>query len=445
MTAEEHEELVANLMRVRRTGKTYYFFMCPKGEDDAPVLLVERKAANLRKAAKLARRKAKIKIVAMGLAMMSDKQLLFVVEEGALQPAKMKKLLVTKMAKVDDLQRIGPLLRRAEVIDQATYEEQLQSGAITRDEVEDSDFEALYSQAEELMGTVSSVLGGTAEFGKRVSEMLVVLHRAADVNEGGDAAEATKMVERVIKAGPAMLKAARKSASEGLPDKFGEARKHLQEAHGKGSDAFQQAFQPLDKLKSDAFAKRKADRWQGALDDLVALDRALDDVLDAPIEDSTTDADDLDALLEELEEDTTPLEDFAEVSKEDLVRIAQASRADVAIAKGITRAAKGLEGFIAALLADEELVQHLGLDGASVGVLRDELPDGRDVVDAVQKVLKSYGDQAAFQELKDAVEGAFDDLTTGGRLMACEQTDLGNFAIIQPLEDARDAALAALS
>ncbi len=452
MTPEQAEDLVSNLLRVKRTGKKYFFYAVAKAEDGEPALLVQRKEGPLKKAAKLVRKTAKAKIGARGHVQMSeDKTLRFVMDEGSLKGEKLRKLLALKLAKDDGLKKVGRLLRQSEVLDADTYASMLSEGTITeREDSESSGFDALYEQAESLLAVVSAALSDHGTFGPKVKEQLVFLHRAGDIAEGGDDKEATAIVERILKTGPAMLGSAWKVESERVKKDFVTVRGKLAEAHGgESTDEYAKAYKPLETLQKLAVGHKKAQKWQLALETLQELADKLDDVAYP----EPSESDDLSAIEKEIDalgdlselDDSEPLEDFSEVTQEELQRLTACAQADALARKAQRRAHKGLTAFLDALRSDTELMDALDMKDAFLTDLYSLLPDLSGVYAAILSVMSGHGDAKAYATLGPAIQTAFEPLDSDMRLSAFESTDLGSFEIATPLEDARKDLLALLT
>jgi len=255
------------------------------------------------------------------------------------------------------------------------------------------------------------------------------------------------MIEKILKAGPAMLGSAWEVESGRVKEQFVEARKLLQASYGDGSEDYNKAYDPLLSLQKEAVGHKKAKKWQLALEVLSDLSDKLDDLVfpDATEEDASELEDLADSWgdLSELEDDE-PLEDFSEVSDEELTRITQAAEADLAVRKGSRKGHRGLTAFIKALKDDSELMDQLEIDASFVDGLLDVLPDLSPLLDALHKTLASHGDENAFEAAADEVDDVFAVLDDDLRLKAFETTDLGTFEIATPLEQARDACASLL-
>lgn len=175
MDSMQKEELVEMLRRVIKTKKVHYYWICPKGEDGAVHMMVERRIGPLRKAAKKARKAAKIKVSASGPVMMGSDGLVFV-NEGRLQGKKVLKLFKTKIATDAEMKKIAPHIRSAQIYTEAEYEMLLASDPVLQAQAAedatppaDNSFPDLYDAAVDELGLVEAALEDDPEYTSKLA------------------------------------------------------------------------------------------------------------------------------------------------------------------------------------------------------------------------------------------------------------------------------------
>jgi hypothetical protein len=118
MNVEEYEDLIRQLKRVSMSGREYYFWFCPKGQDGEPVLYVEKHQQVLKKRSLMARRLSMVKMFASGSVSVDAKRsLIFTISEGKIKSAKMLKAFKIQLSTKKELVKVRILLRNATVVE----------------------------------------------------------------------------------------------------------------------------------------------------------------------------------------------------------------------------------------------------------------------------------------------------------------------------------------
>jgi len=108
------EEVGANLQMAKKATKPFWFWFCRQGEDDLPILIVERKAQEMRTKGKDARRVAQKKKAISGWIAKNDKnEMVFFAEGDDLPFAQVERDFKQKLAGIDALSTVAPILRGA--------------------------------------------------------------------------------------------------------------------------------------------------------------------------------------------------------------------------------------------------------------------------------------------------------------------------------------------
>lgn len=111
------EEVGANLQMAKKATKPFWFWFCRQGEDDLPILIVERKAQEMRTKGKDARRVAQKKKAISGWIAKNDKgDLVFYAEGDELPFTQVERDFKQKLAGLAALSTVAPLLRGATFI-----------------------------------------------------------------------------------------------------------------------------------------------------------------------------------------------------------------------------------------------------------------------------------------------------------------------------------------
>jgi hypothetical protein len=112
------DEVAANLKRAVKSPKPYAWFFCAKGEDGKPVLLVGKRAAEVRQRGKEIRKTAADKKGGRGRVVLGDDgKLVFGLEDGNAPINVVEKLLRLKIATDPGLKKVKGLLQKARVIE----------------------------------------------------------------------------------------------------------------------------------------------------------------------------------------------------------------------------------------------------------------------------------------------------------------------------------------
>ncbi|MCB9671847.1 MAG: hypothetical protein H6736_18570 [Alphaproteobacteria bacterium] len=311
MEAEQKADLAAQIKRIAASGKTYFYWLCPKGEDDEPVLLLEKKEGPLAKAAKAARKAAKVKIFSRGqVAINAEKELQFVHQEGSLEPKKAGKVLKTKLGPAEGLEKVAVRLKKAKVITMEEFQRlKPVPGAAPEEDGPAGDSESKYGKAldrwEELVEEARDTLGSShallaelaADTARAEQEKESDIHRATE----SLASLAQGFENRLSQA----VKAAWKAEVEEVKPLFVKARDHIVEglvAGGMDPDQAKTAALEDQRYKRMKEAQQaaydlKAKDLQEALDALEKVEAMAEDILGS---NEKVDDADLKALYEEM-------------------------------------------------------------------------------------------------------------------------------------------------